>query len=83
MANGQLSEMTPEELEHMQQVINQERQQLKTQALEIQQEFDRRAVAHRAQEALAKMSDAEKALIHQVLSAGGIPSEEKVAIPGE
>ncbi len=83
MASKQLTEMNLEELEHAQQTINQERQHLKAQAVAIQHELDRRAVRARAQDALANMSDAEKAVLHQVLNTEGIPSAQVVGTPGK
>lgn len=83
MASTQLSEMMLDELEHAQQIINAERDTLKLQALEIQRELDRRAVAQRARATLDAMSETEKSAVHQLLSLHGVTSAEQVGIPGE
>jgi thymidine phosphorylase len=77
-----LETLTTEELEAKQQQYNAERAALRVQAIAVQRVMDGRIAAAALTARLAAMSDAEKALLLQMVQAGTVLPTEGMGTPG-
>lgn len=71
-----------EDLERMNTEMSRQRDEHKAEQRALQAVLNRKRAAKEMADKVADMSDAEKAQMRQVLSAGSIPSEETVGKPG-